>query len=613
MKVLLAFDKFKGSMTAMEACECAQAVIREMQPDWASETIPLSDGGDGFAEILTKAGNGTLFSLEVPGPCLDPVHAHWGIVRIENLPFSVRMRLNLPKEGKLAVIEMAQSSGLVLVPEPKRNPWHTNTYGTGIVIREAAKEGIDAILIGIGGSATNDLGLGALHALGLRFFDANDKEILSYGNPDTWHIINRIDATAMLKLPPIHVAYDTRTTLLGENGATRVFAVNKGLSPDAVPHMDAVLGEMSENLCSVFNKPLSLREEDGSGAAGGFGLGLHIAYGVHALSGMELIEDWLDLRKKIKNADFLVTGEGIFDESSLSGKVVGQLIQLAYQKACPILVFAGKVRLNDAAKKKHEIFTWQITSDTMPLEQALKETPSLLKTKITDVLSHFFSEAYTQQRFRLHRRIRWTKRILRYMPRKATVDNYPGLKWCGKYIRKFSFLWSFRVSEASRAFYAGWILTWVPLYGLQITAGTVLAFLLRANYPILIGLQLISNPLTVVPMWYLDYEVANTLLQHTAFYDPSYHGAIGSFMKEVFQLGSGKQTFTQFWENIRPFGSFLKYAITCFFLGGAIIGTVCAFISDMLYRFVAFRLSRISKLSKNPLLSRFHFDKNKDK
>lgn len=610
MRVLLAFDKFKDAISAREACDCASEVIRSLHSDWQVESIPLSDGGDGFSELLTKASHGSYLHTKVSGPNLDPVNAGWGIVNVDDIPAVVRSRLMLPSGGRVAIIEMAQASGLFLLPAEERNAWHTNTYGTGLIIKEAVENGVNAIILGIGGSATNDLGIGALRALGLRFFDAEDKEILNYGSPDVWEKIVRFDTGSMMKLPPIFIAYDTNVTLLGETGAARVYSPNKGISPEDLPKIEKLLDEMSVKLCAAFNKNIAMREEPGSGAAGGFGLGLKLAYDkVYPVSGMSLVEDWLDLYHKVRNADVVVTGEGRFDESSLTGKVVGQLVKLAYRAACPVLVFAGEVSMPEAAKKKFELFTWAISPDDMPLSEALPNTRTLLKEKVHAIVIQFFSDEYMQQRFRLHQRIRWTKRLLRYMPRKATVHNFPGLKWCADYIRKFSFLWSFRVNDVSRALYAGWILTWVPLYGVQITVGTVLAFLVRGNLPILIGLQMISNPLTIVPMWTATYFVADMILQHTGLYDPSYAGAFKTLMHEIVLLAQGKETFIQFIDNIRAMGGFFKYALICFFFGGTVVGVVCAFISDMIYRTVAHRISQSSRFIRNPLRRIFRFEK----
>jgi len=246
MHILVAFDKFKGSMSALEACLTAQEAILRTRPTWTVTAAPLSDGGEGFSEILTKAVYGKIERVPVLGPLLEPQKAQIGFADLANLPSAVRTLIKLPGWGQVALLEMAEASGLMQVPPEKRHPAHTSTFGTGQLIAHAADSGAGAIILGIGGSATVDLGLGALEAIGIELVD-EEGNLLRHTTPAQWPQILRLRGEAWPHIPPIYIACDVHNPLLGPNGAVRMFGGQKGLKPDEMPAYEKLLGSLAKN------------------------------------------------------------------------------------------------------------------------------------------------------------------------------------------------------------------------------------------------------------------------------------------------------------------------------------------------------------------------------
>ncbi len=229
MRVLLAFDKFKHALSARAACAAAAAGIREAFPHARTDEAPLSDGGEGFCEILTHAVSGTVHKHTVHGPRLKKVEAQWGEVDLSKIPKAARDLLDLPDHGRLAIIEMAQASGLALLEPGERNPWLTTSFGTGELIGHAANQHARAILLGIGGSATNDLGLGALEAVGLEFRDANG-DSLKHLTPEKFGAVVRIAGDGWPAIcPDLRIACDVRNPLPRPQWLHRHLRSAKGL------------------------------------------------------------------------------------------------------------------------------------------------------------------------------------------------------------------------------------------------------------------------------------------------------------------------------------------------------------------------------------------------
>ncbi|MBC8368404.1 MAG: glycerate kinase, partial [Planctomycetes bacterium] len=314
MKILAAFDKFKDSMTAATACEAAARGARAVYGTQVTVVqTPLTDGGEGFCNILTNAAKGHIETHVVCGPLGADLEAPLGWCEIETLPAAVQRSLNL-NQGKIAIIEMAAAAGLEQVPAERRHPKNCTTYGVGELIRIAVAESADAILLGIGGSATSDLGLGALQALGLQFINS-EGHLVEQALPRDWPHIQTIQGKLDVPTPPIFIACDVDNPLLGPRGAAAIYGPQKGLTANELDAFETQAAHMAEQLCQHFAQPSTCQEIPGSGAAGGIGFGLNLACGAHYLAGFDLVTDWLELNSKIAAADLILSGEGCIDRS----------------------------------------------------------------------------------------------------------------------------------------------------------------------------------------------------------------------------------------------------------------------------------------------------------
>lgn len=398
MRVLVAFDKFKDSLSAREACTFAAAVLRERHPDWSLDLCPLADGGEGFASILTEAAGGQTIGSSVSDPLGDDVQATIGIVQVERIPAAARVHLGLVaaddavraegtekrssaamRTATVAVIEMASASGLALLAEDERDPWETTTYGTGELIRTAAELGASGILLGVGGSATHDLGLGALAALGLQFRSTRGEPI-DVPVPARWHEISRIDGRIFPPLPPIRIACDVTNPLLGDHGAAAIYGPQKGLRAGDLPRLEEESARLAQLLCAHCGKPESMMHTPGAGAAGGIAFGLMTATDAQLLPGFTLVSTWLDLEARLAAADVVITGEGRFDDSSLLGKGPGAVAARALALGKQVHVFAGQTAITQppAGLSVHTI-----TPPGTPLANALMKASQYLLASLS--------------------------------------------------------------------------------------------------------------------------------------------------------------------------------------------------------------------------------------
>jgi glycerate kinase len=386
MRVLLAFDKFKDSLTAEQACAAAAAGLQARHADWSVDACPLSDGGEGFAEILTSAVRGSLRHVSVTGPRGRPAAANLGLVSYAQVPAAARSLLPAPPAGdagaKIAVLDMASASGLALLAPAERDVWQTSSTGTGELIRAAAAEGVAAILLGVGGSATHDLGLGALAALGLGFH-AQDGAAIRPPVPAHWARIARIQGAVTPPAPPIRIACDVSNPLLGPRGAAATYGPQKGLRPEDLPRLDAESGRLATLLCAHCGRPDSLREIPGTGAAGGISFGLMAAAGAELVPGFEFVSAWLDLEARLARADIVITGEGRFDDSSLQGKGPGAVAARALALGKQVHVFAGRATV---ARPPARLTVHSITPEGTPLDQALREAAENLQRAVGGAL-----------------------------------------------------------------------------------------------------------------------------------------------------------------------------------------------------------------------------------
>lgn len=393
MRALVAFDKFKDALSAAEACRIAAEAIAEQDPGADVVQAPLTDGGEGFAEILTGVAGGTLEAVEVLGPRFAPAVAQLGWVELASLPEAARALLALPATGRLAIVEMAQASGLEMLPPDARDPWQTSTFGTGQLIAHAVEAGAAAILLGIGGSATNDVGLGALEALGLIAYD-HTLQAVSHLTPAKWSAVASLGGlvNARDRFPPVRIACDVTNPLLGDRGATAVYGPQKGLLPDDFLRLERAVRKQAVRLLGLFGHPPARFEErltePGAGAAGGIGFGLRTSLpDARFVPGFPLVEAWLDLGAKVAAADLVLTGEGRFDRSSLEGKGPATVMRRAVAAGRRVRILAGSVEDAARAALPESATALALSPPEMPLATALAETPSRLRGAVRSLLA----------------------------------------------------------------------------------------------------------------------------------------------------------------------------------------------------------------------------------
>jgi len=387
MRVLLAFDKFKGALGAEQACDVAARVLRRERPDWQLDLAPLSDGGDGFCRIVTDALGGVRERLSASGPQLssagtfERLDVEIGWVELERMPELARARLALPHASlrRLAIVELAAVNGLTLVPPARRDVWRASSFGTGELLRAAVERGAQALLLGVGGSACCELGLGALSALGLCFENAAGGR-LSPPVPSLFADVARVRGAVLPPLVPLHIACDVDSPLLGPRGAAALYGPQKGLEVAQLPRFEVHAARLASLLCEHAGSDPGLVNLAGAGAAGGVAFGLCAAAGAQLLPGFELVAEILDLSARIERADWVITGEGCFDATSLVGKGPGALVQRAARQGRRCTVLAGSLGLDPgaAARALPGVDVRAISPPDLPLERALGQTAERL-------------------------------------------------------------------------------------------------------------------------------------------------------------------------------------------------------------------------------------------
>ena len=383
MRVLAAFDKFKDSLTAGQACSITATTLRERHPDWTVDVCPLTDGGDGFCEILTAAVGGTLEYFSVTGPRGELVRAPIGFVDFEKIPPAARALLRIAEAPvtRLAIVEMAAASGLALLPESQRDPWKASSVGTGQLLRHAAERGATGVLLGVGGSATHDLGLGVLQALGVESHSATGAP-LTPGVPENWPAIARFHGQVEKNFPVIRIACDVSNPLLGPLGAAAIYAPQKGLQPADYTRLESETQRVAALLVSHCGQNDGLAKTPGTGAAGGIAFGLMAAAGAQIVAGFPLVSAWLDLEARLADADLVLTGEGRFDPSSFHGKGPGAIVNRALELGKRVHVFAGAVGENQSATA---VSLHAITPPGATLGEALRLAPTNLAKALRGV------------------------------------------------------------------------------------------------------------------------------------------------------------------------------------------------------------------------------------
>ncbi len=324
MKAIFAIDSFKGSLSSTEAGLAAEKGFLKVFPDSATVVLPVADGGEGTTDALTSGLGGKLYNVNVTGPAYDAVTASYGILADE----------------VTCVMEMASAAGLPLVPSEKRNPMHTTTYGVGEMIKDAILHGCRNFIIGIGGSATNDCGIGMLSALGFVFRDC-DGNTLSRGAADLGKIasISLENTIPQLKECKFSIACDVKNPLCGDAGCSAVFAPQKGAKAEDVPVMDGYFEAFAELVSTYY--PGSDKNFPGCGAAGGLGFAFRTFLGGKLLPGVELVLDAVGLEEELKDADVVFTGEGRLDSQTVMGKAPAGVAALAKGHGVPVIALSG--------------------------------------------------------------------------------------------------------------------------------------------------------------------------------------------------------------------------------------------------------------------------------
>ena len=326
MRVLVAPDKFRGTLTARDAAQAIATGWRRVRPDDELELVPMADGGEGTLEVLVHAGGGQIVRVRAGGPLGDPVDAPLGLIDAD--------------EGRLAVVESATVSGLALVSQARRDPLRATSTGTGDLVLAALDRGAYRVLVCLGGSATNDGGAGMARALGVRFLDAVGRELRPGGA--ALLDLARIDATGRdrrVELTQIVGATDVDNPLTGPSGASLVYGPQKGASSDDALLLDRALG----HLAAVVHRDLGVspKDEPGAGAAGGLGFGLLAFCAARLRPGIDVVMEALGLEARIAGADLVITGEGSLDAQSLRGKVPAGILRVAELAGTPIALVCG--------------------------------------------------------------------------------------------------------------------------------------------------------------------------------------------------------------------------------------------------------------------------------
>lgn len=363
MKIVVAMDSFKGSLDAPTACRAVERGLQSARPDVECIIKPMADGGEGTAAALMACRDGIWIPGEVTGPLPD-MRADAGYAWFI--------------DDQTAVVEMAVASGLTLVPSGRMNPMKTTTYGTGELLRAAAEQGAKKILLAVGGSATVDGGTGAAAALGWHFLDENGEEAPPGGQGLA--SICRIVEPEWGHGPRVEVLCDVDNPLTGPEGAAAVYGPQKGATPEMVESLDAGL----KNLADIVRRQygLDIDAVPGAGAAGGLSAGAMAFMGARLVPGIDTVMTASGLKEALKDADWIITGEGRFDDQSLRGKVVAGVTRLAREAGVKIAVLAGSMRIAEEAYRAAGVDIARGTEDPgMPLEQALAcAEKSLVKT-----------------------------------------------------------------------------------------------------------------------------------------------------------------------------------------------------------------------------------------
>lgn len=378
MKVLIAIDSFKGSLSSVESSDVIFSAIKSVYPDAEIISFPLADGGEGTVESIVHAVGGNIVSLNITGPLTEKIEGNYGILQ----------------DGKTAIIEIAEACGLPLLSNDQLNPLKATSYGVGEIILDAIKKGCKEFIIGLGGSATNDAGIGMLQALGFQFLDNNNQEVDFGGS--ALHDIKKINLNKVNKALQdctFKIACDVNNQLTGKNGATYVFGPQKGATPEIVDYLDKGMIQFTKLVEEQLG--FNIDNISGGGAAGGLGSAFSGFLNGTLQSGIDLILQTINLEKHIQGSDYVITGEGKLDKQTTMGKVPVGVARLAAEKKIPVIALAGYITDEIEVLNDHHITSCiSIMNKPMSVNEAMKPDNTKKNLAIT-----------TNQLFRLIKKI----------------------------------------------------------------------------------------------------------------------------------------------------------------------------------------------------------------
>jgi glycerate kinase len=357
MRILIAPDKFKGSLNAREVAENIAKGLRDERPAAKIDIVPMADGGEGTAEAIAQARGASWLQCKAHDPLCREIDVRYAWI----------------ESGKIAVMEMSEAAGMRRLTESERDPVRATTFGVGEMLLDAANRGAAEIMIGLGGSATNDGGFGMARALGFRFF-AREKELRA--TVSELLRLERIERPKNSALPKVVAAVDVKNPLLGANGATRVFGPQKGASKNELEILERALTRLADVLAKEFG--FDYRDHAGAGAAGGLGFGLMSFCGAKVRPGFDVVAEAVGLESKIKDADVVVTGEGSLDRQTLEGKTPAGVARLARKLGKPVFAIVGRA---SKGREVSEIFNgvYENTREGMSQEENMRRAAELLR------------------------------------------------------------------------------------------------------------------------------------------------------------------------------------------------------------------------------------------
>lgn len=371
MKIVIAPDSFKESLTALEAATAIETGMKMILPEASFVKVPMADGGEGTVQSLVDATQGKIISKTVTGPLGEPVKAFFG----------------LSGDGKTAIIEMAAASGLHLVPREKRNPLVTTTRGTGELISAALDFGVEHIIIGIGGSATNDGGAGMARALGIKFLNVDGNEISEGGGSlGELAFIDMAQADSRLAAVNIEVACDVDNPLTGLKGASHIFGPQKGATAEMIEVLDGNLQHYAEIIRKDLGK--DIEHIPGAGAAGGLGGGLLAFLSADLKRGVDIVLEATKLEEQLLNADFVITGEGKIDGQTIFGKTPIGVAKTAKRHGIPVIAIAGHVAQDSEIVHEHGIdVLFSVVPGVISLEDAFNNASTYVRNTAANIAS----------------------------------------------------------------------------------------------------------------------------------------------------------------------------------------------------------------------------------